>query len=208
MALEPGYGETPVPGDELDALLPGLRDLLGEPITRAAIYDFEQAVQEQVVEERLMAVFEGRVGLHELLTDRTLRQLHAQLYQDIWGWAGLLRKSELNIGVAPEHVAVELRTSMDTIRYRWEHTSDWTARELGIVVHAEATRIHPFVDGNGRSTRLLADLVFMAAQESEQIQQYDWEIDKARYISLLRDYDRTRDIRELAAFIPVRQFEG
>lgn len=96
---------------------------------------------------------------------------------------------------------------MDTIRYRWEHTSDWTARELGIIVHAEAVRIHPFVDGNGRSTRLLADLVFMAAQESEQIQQYDWEIDKARYISLLRDYDRTRDIRDLAAFIPVRQFE-
>lgn len=62
---------------------------------------------------------------------------------------------------------------MDTIRYRWEHTSDWTARELGIIVHAEVVRIHPFVDDNGRSTRLLADLVFMAAQESEQTQQYD-----------------------------------
>jgi fido (protein-threonine AMPylation protein) len=70
--------------------------------------------------------------------------------------------------VAPERVAVELRTSMDTIRYRWEHTSDWTARELVIIVHAEVVRIHPIVEGNGRSTRLLADLVFMAAQESKQ----------------------------------------
>lgn len=163
MPLVPGYGETPVSGDELDALLPSARELLGAPITRAAVYDLEQAVQEQVVEEQVTAVLEGRVRLDALLTDSFLRDLHAQLYQDVWSWAGLLRKSELNIGVAPDQVAVELRASMDTIRYRWEHTSDWTARELGIVAHAEAVRIHPFVDGNGRSTRLLADLVFVAA---------------------------------------------
>jgi fido (protein-threonine AMPylation protein) len=207
MPLVPGYGETPVSGDELDALLPSARELLGAPITRAAVYDLEQAVQEQVVEEQVTAVLEGRVRLDALLTDSFLRDLHAQLYQDVWSWAGLLRKSELNIGVAPEQVAVELRASMDTIRYRWEHTSDWTARELGIVAHAEAVRIHPFVDGNGRSTRLLADLVFVAAQDGEAIQQYDWEIDKTRYISLLRKYDASRDIRELAAFIPIRQLE-
>lgn len=207
MPLVPGYGETPVSGDELDALLPSARELLGAPITLAAVYDLEQGVQEQVVEEQVTAVLEGRVRLDALLTDSFLRDLHAQLYQDVWSWAGLLRKSELNIGVAPEQVAIELRTSMDTIRYRWEHTSDWTARELGIVAHAEAVRIHPFVDGNGRSTRLLADLVFVAAQGGEAIQQYDWEIDKTRYISLLRKYDASRDIRELAAFIPIRRLE-
>ena len=207
MALEPGYGETPVPGDELDALLPGVRELLGEPITRAAIYDLEQAVQEQVVEEQLIAVLEGSVGLGVLLTDRSLSNLHTQLYRDVWNWAGRLRTGELNVGVAPEQVAVELRASMDTIRYRWEHTSDWTARELGIVVHAEAVRIHPFVDGNGRSTRLLADLVFIAAQNGEEILQYDWELDKTQYIRLLREYDISRDIRELAAFIPIRRLE-
>lgn len=119
----------------------------------------------------MTAVLEGRVRLDALLTDSFLRDLHAQLYQDVWSWAGLLRKSELKLGVAPGQVAVELRAPMDTIRYRWEHTSDWTARELGIVAHAEAVRIHPFVDGNGRSTRLLADLVFVAAQDGEAIQQ-------------------------------------
>ncbi|EPR75472.1 hypothetical protein ADILRU_2015 [Leifsonia rubra CMS 76R] len=109
--------------------------------------------------------------------------------------------------MAPEQVTVELRASMETIRYRWEHTSDWTARELGIVVHAEAVRIHPFVDGNGRSTRLLADLVFIAAQNGKEILQYDWELDKTQYIRLLREYDMSRDIRELAAFIPIRRLE-
>ncbi|MFF5083844.1 Fic family protein [Actinoplanes sp. NPDC000266] len=38
-----------------------------------------------------------------------------------------------------------------------------TPRELGIAAHAEIVRIRPFADGNGRSTRLLADLVFIAA---------------------------------------------
>lgn len=94
----------------------------------------------------------------------------------------------------------------DTARRRWtrkKHTDDWTARELGIAVHAESVRIHGFVDGNGRTTRLLADLVFLAAQDSEAIAEtYDWEIDKRQYIALLRQYDLTRDTKPLAAFCP------
>ena len=98
---------------------------------------------------------------------------------------------------------MELRSSLENARYRWEHTADWTARELGIAMHAETVRIHPFIDGNGRTTRLLADLTFLAAQGDESLESYDWAVDKDRYIALLRDYDRTRDPRPLAAFIPV-----
>ena len=100
--------------------------------------------------------------------------------------------------------AFGLRQSLDTIAYRWEHTDDWTARELGIAVHADAVRIHPFVDGNGRATRLLANLVYFAAQESpDNLLTYDWDVEKRPYIDLLREYDQTRDPVRLAAFIPV-----
>lgn len=44
MAFSPGYGETPVDGDELDALLPAVRAALGDELTKAAVYDLEQAV--------------------------------------------------------------------------------------------------------------------------------------------------------------------
>ncbi|GAB3613710.1 Fic family protein [Humibacter ginsengisoli] len=102
-----------------------------------------------------------------------------------------------------------MRASLENIHYRWEHTTDWTPRELGIAAHAETVRIHGFVDGNGRTTRLLADLVFFAAQDSETLAvAYDWAIDKRSYIALLRDYDRTRDPKPLAAFVPVRQIDG
>ncbi|MCG8914222.1 Fic family protein [Actinokineospora sp. PR83] len=92
------------------------------------------------------------------------------------------------------------------MQYRWNTTQDWTPRELGIAVHAELVRIHPFTDGNGRTTRLLADLVFAATQVGETLHGYDWDIDKAHYIALLRQYDINRDSSALAAFIPVFPF--
>ncbi|GAB3358239.1 Fic family protein [Modestobacter lapidis] len=204
MPLTPGYGETPLPDDEWSALLPTARDLLDASATKAAVYDLEQAIQDGVAEELLTVVLDGGLALDELLTDYFLRDLHRRLYDDIWAWAGTFRQRELNIGVAPEHIAVELRGSVETIRYRWQHTGDWTSRELGIAVHAETVRIHPFTDGNGRTTRLLADLVFVAAQDSEPPDLYDWQLDKRRYVDLLRQYDGHRDPRELAAFVGTR----
>lgn len=130
--------------------------------------------------------------------------MYQRLYGDIWNWAGVYRQRELNIGVAPEQIAVELRNALVTVRYRWEHTHDWTARELGIVTHAEGVRIHPFTDGNGRTTRLHADLVFLAIQDIEVPELYDWNLDKQTYIELLRTYDGVRDPRDLAAFIKTR----
>ncbi|TLG10318.1 cell filamentation protein Fic [Nocardia cyriacigeorgica] len=201
MSLSPGYGETPVHDDEVSLLLPDVRELLGEPLSKAALYDLEQAVQEEVTEDLMLAVIEKAMSLDDLLTDHFLRELHRRLYGDIWTWAGAFRRRELNIGVAPEQIAVELRGSLETIGYRWHHTNDWAPRQLGIAAHAETVRIHPFIDGNGRTTRLLADLVFIAAQDSELLEMYDWEVDKRSYIDLLRRFDGHRDPSELAAFI-------
>ena len=137
MPLTPGYGETPLPHDELTALLPHVVKVLEKPVSRAAVYDLEQAVQEQVSEDLLTAAFNGSLSLDELLTDHFVRDLHERLYGDIWSWAGRWRQRDVNIGVDPRQIAVELRSALDNIRYRWEHTDDWTARELGLATHAE-----------------------------------------------------------------------
>lgn len=204
MTFTPGYGETPITDEEAEALLPEVRETLGEPISKADVYDLEQAIAEEVAEERATAVISGAVGLEELLTEHFIRDLHNRLYGDIWQWAGQFRRRDMNIGVPFAQIAVELRMSFDSILYRWEHTADWTARELGIAVHAETVRIHPFTDGNGRTTRMLADLVFLATQSGAVPEQYDWEIDKPQYIALLREFDLHRNAKLLAAFIPVR----
>ncbi len=41
MSLTPCYGETPLPHDELSALLDEVVEILDKPITRAAVYDLE-----------------------------------------------------------------------------------------------------------------------------------------------------------------------
>lgn len=97
-----------------------------------------------------------------------------------------------------------MRNELDDLSYQWDHQTGITARRLGIAAHASVVRILPFVDGNGRVTRLLADLVFLAAQTGwEPLMAYDWAVDRQTYIRLLGEYDRTRDPAALAEFIPV-----
>ncbi|PPG87997.1 cell filamentation protein Fic [Rathayibacter rathayi] len=208
MTIEPGYGETPLEPDEADALTPQAREIFGGRPMKVELYEAEQAVSVEVGTAFLEDVVAGRLVLADLLSDVFVRTLHRALYGDLWTWAGRYRTRDLNIGVEPAHIAVEFRGSLETIRYRWENTDDWTPRELGIVVHAEAVRVHCFVDGNGRATRLLADLVFLAAQDAEaDVETYDWAVDKRQYIALLRDYDMSRDPRLLAEFVPIRRVD-
>jgi len=206
MSLTPGYGQTPLPHDELAALLPEVAVVLGEPVTRAAVYDLEQGLQDRVADELMPAAIDGSLPLDALLNDYFVRDLHVRLFGPVWNWAGRWRRTEVNIGVAPERIAVELRNALDAIAYRWDHTDDWTPRQLGIVVHAETVRIHPFADGNGRTTRLLADLVFAAVQDPTEVQ-YEWDLDKTRYIELLRAYDQNPDVADLATFVGVDRIE-
>jgi len=206
MSLTPGYGQTPLPHDELAALLPEVVVVLGEPVTRAAVYDLEQGLQDRVTDELMPAAIDGSLPLDEILSDYFVRDLHARLFGPVWNWAGRWRRTEVNIGVAPERIAVELRNALDAIAYRWDHTDDWTPRQLGIVAHAETVRIHPFADGNGRTTRFLADIVFAAVQDPTEVQ-YDWDLDTTRYIELLRAYDQNRDVADLVAFVGVDRIE-
>ena len=202
-AFDPAYGETPVDPDDLAALTPTALEILGNQPTRASLYDLEQQVLVDVGSELLGQIAEGDLELDEVLTDYFLRDLHERLYGDFWTWAGAYRRRELSIGVAPEAIASELRVSLDNLAYRWANAHDLTPRILGMAVHADTVRVHPFTDGNGRTTRLFADLVFLAAQDAEVLFEYDWSVDKPRYIDLLRQYDVTRDARPLAEFVPI-----
>ncbi|MCJ1706188.1 Fic family protein [Microbacterium sp. VKM Ac-2923] len=204
--LNPAYGETPLDADEADALTSTARAMLGDDPDKADVYAIEQDISDEVGIVLLQEILDGGLGLTEMFDDQFVRRLHRTLYGDIWQWAGTYRLTEKSVGIDPAYIAVELRQSLDSIAYRWSHTNDWSPRELGIAVHAEVVRIHPFVDGNGRATRLLADLVHTAAQgESDSFFVYDWDVDKRAYIDLLRSYDVSRNSGPLAAFIPVTE---
>lgn len=115
---------------------------------------------------------------------------------------------ESSIGIAPEYIAVGMRNALDDLSFQWEHHVVRSGRTLGIATHAALVRIHPFVDGNDRVTRLLADLVFLAAQTGlEPLLVYDGGVGRRTYIQLLRECGRTRDPTALAEFVPVISIE-
>lgn len=207
MGMVPDYGDTPLSGDERDSLLPRVAELLGANPDKAALYDLEQAIHVTVAQELMTDVLTGHLSVDAILTSRFIRNLHQALYGEIWTWAGVFRRNEINLGVAPELIPTDIKGSLDTLNFRWRNTADWTPHEFGIAVHAEILRVHPFADGNGRTSRLVADLIVLATQDTKSLHLYDWLLDKARYVSLLREYDRHRNPAFLASFIQPRSLE-
>ena len=164
MGLVPGYGETPLEGEELDTLDPALISHLGTAPTKSEIYDLESALQAEVRDRLMSQIDNGEIDLDKILHVDFLVSLHRDLYAGIWIWAGHFRRTGLNIGVDPHLITTELYASLETLRFQWFETSLFDPHSFGLAVHAETVRIHPFTDGNGRVTRLLADLVSAAAQ--------------------------------------------
>lgn len=103
-------------------------------------------------------VWASRTRRRDLLTDSFIRDLHKAMFGNVWTWAGQYRTRETNIGVAPHRIPTALRECLDTARF-WLETRPMPDDEIAVMVHHRLVQIHPFPNGNGRHTRLMADLV-------------------------------------------------
>lgn len=107
MGIEPGYGETSLEPEEVDALTPQAREIFGDHPKKIELYQAEQAINDDVSIALLDDIVDGRLELADILTYTFLRDLHQKLYGDLWTWAGRYRTRDLNIGVNPGRIAVE-----------------------------------------------------------------------------------------------------
>jgi Fic-DOC domain mobile mystery protein B len=129
----------------------------------------------------------------ELLSVEFLRRFHRRLFGDVWAWAGRFRNTERNIGIAPSEIGVEIQKALDDARF-WIDHDVYPVDEIAVRLHHRLVAIHPFPNGNGRVTRLLADLL------AEQLgsRAFTWgrqdlasiNDTRARYIEALRAADR------------------
>jgi Fic-DOC domain mobile mystery protein B len=85
-----------------------------------------------------------------------LLRLHQEMYFDVWLWAGRLRQVDLNMGVNWHHVSEQVLALTQDISC-WER-SDMSFLEQAARLHHRAVWIHPFMNGNGRWARLLANI--------------------------------------------------
>ncbi|WP_240183053.1 mobile mystery protein B [Pedobacter jeongneungensis] len=80
------------------------------------------------------------------------------MYKDVWKWAGAFRKTNKNIGVDRWQVAIELKNLLEDTRF-WIENNAYSPDEIAIRFKHRIVSIHCFSNGNGRHSRLLADII-------------------------------------------------
>ena len=146
MEFQYTLGATPLDPDEAAGLLPL------HITTQADLNAWEQA--NIVLGDR----WATRQKKRELLDEGFVRDLHRQMFDRTWKWAGTFRQSNKNIGVDWPQVSVKLRDLLDNTRYQIENHV-FNEDEMAVRFHHQLVLIHAFPNGNGRHARLMADLL-------------------------------------------------
>lgn len=94
----------------------------------------------------------------DLLSQPFICRLHKKMFNTVWAWAGQFRKSMKNLGVQPWQIGVEVNQLCQDTSV-WIESATYPPDEICIRVHHKLVWIHPFVNGNGRHARLMADLM-------------------------------------------------
>jgi Fic-DOC domain mobile mystery protein B len=92
-----------------------------------------------------------------------LLRLHEEMYCDVWLWAGQPRQVNLNMGVPWPQVPGQVLALTEDL-YVWQD-SGMSLVEQATRLHYRAVWIHPFMNGNGRWARLLAN-IWLALRKS------------------------------------------
>ncbi len=150
MGLDLDYidGQTPLDEDEKEGLL------IPTIATRGELDEFEQQNIEQAVQWTLTRNFRQQA----IFTEAFVRDLHKRMYGKVWAWAGEFRKTNKNIGVDKWQIPVELKTLLDDVNYWAEHNT-YLPEEIAVRFKHRIVSIHCFPNGNGRHSRLMADII-------------------------------------------------
>ena len=150
MGLDLEYieGQTPLEQEEIDGLL------IPTIATRGELDEFEQQNIEKAILWTLMSNFK----VDKLFTEVFIRKVHTQMYGDVWSWAGEFRKTNKNIGVDWWKISLELKNLLDDVLY-WYKNDTFPPDEIAIRFKHRLVSIHCFPNGNGRHSRLMADII-------------------------------------------------
>lgn len=86
-----------------------------------------------------------------------LSSLHEELFGNVWAWAGKFRHVELSIGIKAYQVPTAVKELANDIAF-WDEHKTFDIYETAARIHHKAVQIHPFQNGNGRWSRMLANI--------------------------------------------------
>ena len=88
------------------------------------------------------------------------------MYADVWAWAGKFRKANKNLGIDKWQIPTELKYLLDDVRY-WYENNTYLPDEIALRFKHRIVSIHCFPNGNGRHSRLMADLIIEKIYEPD-----------------------------------------
>jgi len=144
-----------------------------------------------------------RFSAEKIFTERFIRQLHKKMFSDVWDWAGHFRLSEKNIGGPWHRISMDLKQLLDDAKF-WIHNSTYPEDEMAIRFKHRLVNIHCFPNGNGRHSRIMADIIVESVFDKPI---FTWHFSnmvkagevRAKYIAAIREGDNG-NIQELIKF--------
>ena len=141
-------GQTPLDEDEKEGLL------IQSIATRGELDEFEQ----QNIEDTIQWSLTRRFKSEQILSKSFIQELHKRMYRNVWRWAGEYRKTNKNIGVDKLEIPIALRSLIDDASY-WLENNIYDPEEFAIRFKHRLVSIHCFPNGNGRHSRMIADIM-------------------------------------------------
>ena len=186
MGLEFDYedGQTPLDEEEKEGLK------IKSITTQGELDEFEQLNIEKAVEWTIHTKFK----LEKILMEKFVKDLHKRMYGDVWKWAGEFRKTEKNIGIPWTQIGIELKNLLDDTKY-WIENKTFSPEEIAIRFKHRIVSIHCFPNGNGRHSRMMADIIMESIFGNEIFSWHQSNMVKAnetrnQYIKALREADK------------------
>lgn len=192
-------GATPIDHDAAQALRPEFRSIS----TRG---ELNAAEARSVTRGILWLDRQPEMPLEDFSSIGFQLELHRRMFGDIWTWAGKIRTQEMSIGIAPEQIQSELYKLSGDLLF-WAD-SGMEPTEVCARFHHRQVQIHPFVNGNGRHSRVyteyLAGMLGLDFVDNKRLtwgsDSYGAEFARKRYLAALREADKGdyRDLIDIA----------
>lgn len=141
-------GQTPIDDDEIENLK------IKTISTQEELDEFEQLN----IEEAMQWVLSRKFKVGQIFTEKFIRELHQRMFGNVWSWAGQFRKTEKNVGVEKHQISTQLKILCDDALF-WIENNSFPPQEIAIRFKHRLVSIHCFPNGNGRHSRLMADII-------------------------------------------------
>ena len=164
-------GQTPIEEEEKD----GLR--IKTITTQGELNEIEQLNIEKAVEWTIRT----KLKPVNILTEKFVKDLHKKMFGNVWKWAGKFRRTEKNLGITWTRIGIELKSLLDDTRY-WIENESYPAEEIAIRFKHRIVSIHCFPNGNGRHSRMMADIIMESIFGKEPFPWHQSHIGNADYI--------------------------